>query len=529
MRNGYYKLVNVQGGCGLMLFGAKDGGEDVRILDVINYLDSAGATYNLGELKQAISENRDMTVYLGNFQCPACAEIYSLTVSEDNMSAKVRFVPPSDNGQRISFDEFFRDLSYRGIKFGIQMQTIQEHFQSDGIYGMDLEVAKGKAPRHGTDARIEYYFNTDVHAQPEMKEDGSVDYFNLNVVNHCKKGDVLARIIPEDEGEYGVDILGNRIKPREVKKVHLKYGKNIELSEDRLSISSLVDGHVTLVDDDVFVSDVYMVENVDTSTGNIDFAGSVQVNGNVAVNFSVRAKGNVIVNGVVEGAYIEAGGNIIIARGMNGMSKGVLKAGGNVVTKFLENATVEAEGYVNAGSILHSNVAAGTEIVVNGKRAFITGGHVRADQKIEAKTIGAVMGAPTIIEVGVDPKLKERYQQLQKEIAEIVQLIKSAQPVIANFAEKRAKGAKFSADQLRYVKETATALEARKVELIQKNKEMNDMQSIFDPRKKASVIVRGEVYPGTTIIIGDVSMVVHKDYKFCRFEKVDGDVKMLPL
>ena len=151
MRNGYYKLVNAQGGCGLMLFGAKDGGETIRILDVINYLDSAGAPYNLGELKQAISENRDMTVYLGNFQCPTCAEIYTLTISEDNMSAKVRFIPPSDNGQRISFDEFFRDLNYRGIKNGIQMQAMQEHFQSDGIYGEDIEVAKGKQPRHGTD------------------------------------------------------------------------------------------------------------------------------------------------------------------------------------------------------------------------------------------------------------------------------------------------------------------------------------------------------------------------------------------
>lgn len=60
---------------------------------------------------------------------------------------------------------------------------------------------------------------------------------------------------------------------------------------------------------------------MDLSTGNIDFEGSVQVNGNVSSNFVIRAGGNVIISGVVEGAYIEAGGNIIIARGMNGMAR----------------------------------------------------------------------------------------------------------------------------------------------------------------------------------------------------------------
>lgn len=121
---------------------------------------------------------------------------------------------------------------------------------------------------------------------------------------------------------------------------------------------------VSLVEGKVFVSDVYEVENVDLSTGNIDFEGSVQVNGNVSSNFVIRAGSNVIISGVVEGAYIEAGGNIIIARGMNGMAKGTLKAGGNIVAKFLENATASAGGYVSTESILHSNVIAATEIQV---------------------------------------------------------------------------------------------------------------------------------------------------------------------
>lgn len=530
MRNGYFKLVTTGNGFGVKLFPPEDGGEGIRIMELINYLDNESVSYDSLELKRAVAENKEEVVTLGSeAECPACEETYILKVEEGNMSATVRFFPASETGKRLTFDEFLKDLRMRNIKYGIQIPVLQEHFQSDGIYCTDLEVAKGKAPRHGSDARVEYYFNTDVHAQPELKEDGSVDYFHLNVVNHCHIGEVLAKIIPADEGEYGTDILGNRIKPREVKKLNLRYGKNIQLSEDRMSISSMVDGHVMLVDDSVFVSDVYEVENVDTSTGNIEFAGSVQVNGNVSANFEVRARGNVIINGVVEGAHIEAGGNIIIARGMNGMSKGTLKAGGNIVAKFLESTTAEADGYVNAESLLHCNVSAGTEIVVNGKKGFVTGGHIQADDRIDVKNLGAVLGASTIVEVGVNPKLKAQYLQLQKDISEIVHAIKAAQPVLANFAEKKARGAKFNAEQIKYVKETASHLEAKKEELEKKNQQMKELQQIFDPQKKSVVIVRGEVYPGTTVIIGDVSMVLQSSYKYCRFEKIDGEVKMLPL
>ncbi len=529
MKNGYFKLINMRKGFGVRIVPGRDGGEAVRIQELMNYLDKEKIPYTVEALKQAIAKNEDTAVLLGEGECPFCEESYSMNVTADGMTATARFYPASETGVRLTFDEFYKDLRYRGVKFGVQMPVIQEHFQSEGIYDTDLVVAQGKPARHGTDAVVEYFFNTDIHARPEVKEDGSVDFFNLNVVNHCKKGDVLAKITPEDPGEYGTTIMGERLKPRDVKKAAFKFGKNILLSEDKLSLTSEVDGHVTLVDGSVFVSDVYEVENVDTSTGNIDFTGSVQVNGNVATNFQIKAGGNVIIKGVVEGAHVEAGGNIIIARGMNGMSRGTLKAGGNIVAKFFENATVDAEGYIHAESILHSQVAAGTEITVNGRKGFVTGGHVQADQKVEAKTMGAAMGAATVVEVGVNPKIKARYQQIQKEIGEIARTIKEKQPIIANFMEKKAKGAKFNEAQLKYIKENIQLIEAKKTELAKCNEELQELQKFFDPQKKAVIVVTGEVYPGTTLVIGDVSMTVQTSYKYCRFEVVDGEVKMRPI
>ncbi len=529
MRNGYFQLVKAVGGYGVRLFPPVEGGEEISLAELMHYLEHQNIAYDLSMLKTAVAQKTAQVFFLEPGDCPAVNEDYQLEVSADNMSATVRFFPASETGNRLTLDGFIRDLRFKNIQYGINMEVLQNHFMSEGIYCTSMVVAEGKQPRHGVDDRIEYFFNTDIHAQPEQREDGTVDYYHLNMINHCKKGDVLAKIVRGDDGEDGTNILGQKIAPRTVKKLALKHGKNILRSEDGLSISSEVDGHVMLVEGNVFVSDVYIVENVDASTGNIEYTGSVQINGNVTNGFVVRASGNIVINGVVEGAQIISDENIVIARGMNGMSRGQLKAGGNVIAKFIENATVEAGGYVNTESILHSKVSAGTEIVVTGKRGFITGGRVQARNKIEVKTLGAVMGAPTIVEVGVEPEVKAEFAQCQKDVAELVRLIKSEQPVLVSFAEKRAKGARFTPDQIQYVRDIAQKLEQQKVELQQKNNRMLELRKQFDMEGNAKVVVKGEVYPGTTIIIGEVSMVVQSKYEYCRFEAVQGDVKSLPL
>jgi small GTP-binding protein len=61
---------------------------------------------------------------------------------------------------------------------------------------------------------------------------------------------------------------------------------------------------------------------------------------------------------------IEAGADIIMERGINGAGGGMVKAGGNVITKFIENAKVSAGSSVTSESILHSKIEAGTEVVV---------------------------------------------------------------------------------------------------------------------------------------------------------------------
>ena len=202
MQNGYFQLVNAPGGYGLQIFQPKDGGADVNLQEVLNYLERESVPYDPMAIKKAILSGEDTVCFLERKDCPALEETYSIEVSQDNMQVILRFYPASQSGKRTTMDSVIRDLRYRNVVYGIQMNVLQDHFMSDGIYGTDLIVAKGKEPRHGTDASVRYYFNTDVHAQPTLKDDGTVDYFHLNMINPCRKGQLLAEIIPEDEGVH---------------------------------------------------------------------------------------------------------------------------------------------------------------------------------------------------------------------------------------------------------------------------------------------------------------------------------------
>lgn len=527
-KNGYFQMVIIQNGYGIKCFPPQDGGEAVQISEVIDYLGRRNITCDPVGLRKAVSADTVQVLPLAPGACPPEQESYLLNVSEDSMTVTARFYPPSETGQRMTMDEFLKDMEFKKIVYGLDKELLKNHFQK-GEYCKDLVVAQGKQPRHGKDAEIKYFFNTDPHAVPTLKEDGSVDFFNLNTINHCKKGELLAQIIPEDKGTPGINVAGVRIKPRAVKKAALKFGKNVALSQDRMSITSEVNGCVTLVDGQVFVTDLYEVENVDNSTGNIDFEGSVQVNGNVCSGFSLKAKGNVIVRGVVEGAAVCAGGDIVITRGMNGMNKGTLEAGGNIIAKFLENATASADGYVSAESILHSRVSAGSEITVTGRRGFITGGHVCAGIKISAKNLGANMGASTVVEVGVNPKVKEEYQTLQDDLLEIQKVIKKTQPILTSFAEKRAQGVQFSPEQVKYIRSLVLQTEAKKKELEEKNVKWEALHAAFEGQNDASVEVMGEAFPGTVIVIKDVSMSLRSSYQHCRFKRIGGEVRMVGL
>lgn len=533
MSNGYFRIGCTPNGTILKLVAPTDGGEMVSAKEITEYLSNKGILYTTSTVGQGIdalaaSGKPDHLVLLNKDMIGEIKESYLLKATPDKMTLTMRLYPPSMKGVRLSAEEFIQELGMKGVKFGIDEARIRAFFSAPQ-YCTDFVVAQGEEVQQGQSAKIEYYFDTELSMKPAHNEDGTVDFFNLKTFSSVKAGDILARLIPEVRGVNGTTVFGEVIKAAEVKRRILKCGRNITISEDGMVMTADINGHVSLADDKVFLSDVMELDNVGPATGNIDYDGNITILGNVQENFKVKAGGSVTVKGVVEGAEIEAGVDIIIARGMKGMGKGTLKAGNNILSKFIENSTATAAGFIETDLILHSNVSAGTDIVVNGRKGFITGGRVSAKNKIQVRNLGSEMGADTVIEVGADPGVKVRIQQLQKGIQDMQKAIEQSKPTIAGFMAKMQSGASLSMDQKLYMKSILEEDKAHKIQLEEMQTEYDSLEDVLDTTTDSVVEVSGEVYAGTKICISDVSMIVKSTMKYCRFKKIDGDVKMQAL
>lgn len=530
-KNGYFQLKFVDGKAYVHIFPPVEDGKAIEINEIIRYLDAKRFShYDLKELNHAITTlDRESDVVLGEWDGIEVNEMMDVNISADKMQVVCRFYPPSKKGQQMDAQEIINDLVAAKVKYGMDQNAIFA-FLSEREYCKDYILAEGLAPVHGTDARIEYKFNTDVNLAPKHNEDGTVDYHELNTISAVSAGELIAKLIKEDPGKSGFDVFGNEIKPRTVKTTKFEYGNNITISEDGTEAYSDVTGHAQLLSGKMFVSDVYEVPaDVDHSVGNIDYPGSVLVKGNVKGGFTVRANGDIIVEGVVEDATLIAEGQIIVKRGIHGMNKGYMRAGKSVIVKFIENATVVSSGYIETETIMHSKVDAVSYIKVKGKKGLINGGVVRAGNLIEADNIGSGMGGTTTLEVGINPERKERYGQLQKMITERNEELSKTKTILLTYGEKMARGEQLSSDRLMFVQKLTLDYKNRKQALEPLMEEFEELHDEMLLENNACVKVNKQVYAGTVINISDLFYHVTKDDTYCKYVKESGEIERKPL
>jgi uncharacterized protein (DUF342 family) len=411
------------------------------------------------------------------------------------MSAVIRFYPPTDDGKQLSAEDIMNEAVHAGIRFGLIDESIQK-FLSERQYCTDYQIAKALEPVKGKNAEIIYYFNTDLSRKPKLNDDGSVDFHQIDNISSVLKDQCIAELKPAIQGKPGIDVTGKAIAPAKVNIRHLTPGRNMYLSEDKLKLYSAVNGHASIVDDSIFVSDTLDIEgNVDNSTGDINCEGNVNIKGNVVTGFKVFAKGDISVDGVVEGAVLNAGGQIILKRGIQGGGRGLLNAGSNIVSKFIESATVISAGYVQTEAILHSIVRSKTEINVGGKKGFITGGEMHAGISITAKTAGSAMGISTLLEVGSDPALEEECKKLENDVVTLSEQKDKDNEQIMLFVKRLKEGIKPDTEKVKHIQAIKAELDSitKKIEFA--NSRMDEIRANVSNNADAYIKVMDVIYP----------------------------------
>lgn len=528
-KSAHVKLNVRPNGTFLTLYPAAEGGRNLIIDEVEAYLDKViqGGYEKVivrEELKKPLLAVRE--VQITSEKIPPVNETVIVSIMADRLSVRGRFYPPTEGGSLLDRDGIIAEMVKSGVKYGVAETAITE-FLNNRQYEETIIIAEATRQVEGSDAKITFYFNTDLTQKPKVNEDGSVDFHHLDVISSVSAGDLLAELTPAVQGKPGIDVCGGLLRPVKVRPKILRVGKNIRLSEDGLKAYSEVNGHATVEGEQVFVSNMYEVPaNVDTSTGDIEYEGNVLVHGNVLAGFSITAKGDIVVEGVVEGASLRAGGHIILKRGIQGMDRGILKANGNVISRFIESATVEAGGYVSADAIMHSSVSAKGDITVDGKKGFITGGNIRSGTMVSAKTIGSSMGTSTNIEVGIEPEIISEYHDLGKEQETLKEEQEKNMQILLALAKRIKLGEKLAPDKLLQFKkanEAKDTMSKREEEIAER---MKVLKETIDSYEGGMVKVSSVAHPGVKLTISNAVYYVKTETSYCRFIKSQGDVKI---
>lgn len=526
-KNGFFQLEHKEDGTYIRIFPAMQDGKPVTIEDIAAYLHFKKIEeFNIKELNRVVLEAKAPTSFkIQDESIFPENEYLKVVITPDKKQVIGRFYPPSTKGKLVEKEEILSDLAHKGIRHGILEQNIDAYLKSRQ-FCTNILLAKATEAVPGRDAKITYHFDTNVNSKPKINEDGSVDFHQLDNISHIEKDAVLATLELEDLGKKGCDVMGNPIMPPKVSVKRLKHGRNIHLSEDGTKMYSEVSGHASLVEDKVFVSNTYEVPaDVSAVTGDIFYDGNVEVKGNVITGFKIEAKGDIIVHGVVEGATLIAGGQIILKRGIQGMSRGVLKAEGDIVTKFIENSEVYAGGTISTDAIMHSHVSAKGDIIATGKRGLITGGEVKSETMISMKVAGSTMGTKTLMEVGMDPTLAEEYKRLEKQIVDMEAETVKFEQVIGIYAKKISQGEKLTEERMKQF-----TIAKKSTELLQENikkaqERCEELRIEMEKHSNGRIKVLSIAYSGVKITIANVSYFVRGEMRRCQFIKEKGEIK----
>lgn len=344
----------------------------------------------------------------------------TVEIAADEMSATIAVSAPRRGAAPPTVDDLVEELATAGVTAGIDRDALAR-LLGDRRWDTPQVAATGRDPVFGRSRRIEYRFELN-RGKPYLELPfGRIDLRELNFVDNRHTGDLLAVLLPPVAPEDGTTVTGRRIPAeRDTTEVAIPAGENTVLSPDGAELTAAIDGNVRFRDGKVIVEPVIEVDNVDYSTGNIHFEGSVVVHGHVADGFTVEASGNIQVGKGVGRARLTAGENILLSTGMNGNGEGTLDCGGNLFARYLESCDVTCRGNLFVEeAVMHSHVVAWGHTILNGRRAEIIGGELIAGGSVWCRKLGTQYDAATRVYIGVAPELVIAYRDARVEQARL--------------------------------------------------------------------------------------------------------------
>ncbi len=425
----------------------------------------------------------------------------AIEVSDDHQQAWIRFADPEDL-RSLTLEDVVHAVEEAKIVVGEHvLERINEFLASrsdDDDRPERFLIAKGRSAVEGTDET----FHRDeslLQREQDWQGDAAVNYYTCKSIHMLEKDDPIGSLVPAVPGVDGVDVFGEPLKPSR-QPTDIEIESSIKRSEiDPSLLLANVPGQIDFSGRVLSIKEVFAVaKDVDFRTANIDSPVDVQIHGTVRDGFMVKSRRAITIGGAIESAEVEAQGDILVRGGILQKGRSSVKAGGDIVARFCDEADLRAAGDVKMCKVLmNSQVHCGGSLLA--AHGAVIGGSIYAREGVEVATLGSDACVKTKVTVGAHPDVidqAERIRESLKPKREAAERIRSAvQPLIENL-KRLSPAQKEKATELMF---EADALDAHVAEIENKCATM-----LHDARAKGipHVLVSTVVHQGVTVRIG---------------------------
>jgi uncharacterized protein (DUF342 family) len=295
-------------------------------------------------------------------------------------------------------------------------------------------VAKSYLPPPGPDGRIEISLSTTTDdAHYVIDEQGRIDFRSRHAIANVSPGQKVGILYPPEMGDPGTTVTAALIPPVLGKAFEFVGGFGIRLDDDGRTILADAPGRLIFDGKCLSVSDEFVVPgDVNYGVGHIEFSGFVHVKGDVLDEFNIKATKGIQIDGVTGACQLTAGGDINLLS-VFGKGDSIIRCTGNLQANLLNGVTIECHGNVTVnGEIRDSTIRALGAVIAK----TICGGETSALMGVEAKTIGAKCGTPSIISAGINFMDPERKSSLQVQLQTIKKAVSKAEDSITALSKQ---------------------------------------------------------------------------------------------
>lgn len=242
--------------------------------------------------------------------------------------------------------------------------------------------------------------------------------------------------------------------------------------------------------------------------------------------------------GFVESATLEAGGDIVVGRGIIGHQQGghqpssscVVRSRGTIGAKFVQYAKLESDTDVLVESqLLHSQVTVLGSVRVQdpgGRKGTLVGGRIQAGEQIEAVILGAQADNSTELVIeGIFGALKKQQKGIQMQLANTQDVIKQVEEAHSKLVLMPAGPKK---EEL--AAKLAATLEHHQAQLAEHEVRLagnKSQQEAF--LAEARILARQKLFSGLRLEIAGKKLTTLRDGGPSQIQCIDGKLEINPL